>query len=283
MLYILYNPMAHQGNNDLNIVLKGETVDKPEIKKIDITALNVAEFVKELTEKDRLLIRGGDGTLHYFANQARGVEFPCRVFMIRSGTGNDFLNDIGQMNSADLIDIRDMLRDLPTVTFNDKELCFINGVGLGIDGAVCREVEAFKAKHPDKKANYTAIAAKELGFKYNRPSARITVDGVTRVYDKIWAVSTMKGRYYGGGMMIAPGQDRNDGKLSVIIMHGGSRIKALSVFAQIKQGGHVKYEKMVEVLRGYDVKVEFDAVSDLQIDGEVYLDVKQYSVKCKNK
>ena len=94
MLYILYNPMAHQGNNDLNIVLKGETVDKPEIKKIDITALNVAEFVKELTEKDRLLIRGGDGTLHYFANQARGVEFPCRVFMIRSGTGNDFLNDI---------------------------------------------------------------------------------------------------------------------------------------------------------------------------------------------
>ena len=84
-------------------------------------------------------------------------------------------------------------------------------------------------------------------------------------------------------MMIAPGQDRSDGKLSVIIMHGGSRIKALSVFAQIKQGGHVKHEKMVEVLRGYDVKVEFDAVSDLQIDGEVYLDVKKYSVKCKNK
>jgi diacylglycerol kinase family enzyme len=76
----------------------------------------------------------------------------------------------------------------------------------------------------------------ELGFKYERPSAKITVDGVSRFYDKVWAVSTMKGRYYGGGLKIAPGQDRDSGKVSVVIMHGGSRVKTLSVFAKIKNG-----------------------------------------------
>lgn len=281
MIYILYNPLAHQGNNDLNIVLKGETVDKPEIKKIDITSLDVAEFVKELSPRDRILIRGGDGTLHHFANHAKGVEFPCKVFMIRSGTGNDFLNDIGQMNSVDLIDIREYLRDLPSVTFKGNKLDFVNGVGLGVDGSVCREVEAFKAKYPDKKANYTAIAIQELGFKYKRPKAKVTVDGAPHFYDNVWAVSTMKGRYYGGGMLIAPDQVRDDGKVSVIIMHGGSRVKTLSVFSKIKKGGHVKHKDMVEVLRGSDVKVEFSSPCDLQVDGEVYVGVKKYSVNCK--
>ncbi len=273
--------MAHQGNNDLNIVHKGETVDKPEIKKIDITTLDVAEFCRGLSEKDRILIRGGDGTLHNFANNACGVEFPCKVSMIRSGTGNDFLNDIGQMNSVDLMDIREYLRGLPKVSFKGKELCFVNGVGLGVDGSVCHEVEIFKAKHPNNKANYTAIAIRELGLKYKRPNARITVDGMTYCYDKVWAVSTMKGRYYGGGMMIAPSQNRNSGKVSVIIMHGGSRVKTLSVFSKIKNGGHVKHKDMVDVIQGYDVKVEFDAPCDLQVDGEVYVGIMKYSVHCE--
>ena len=282
MVYILYNPMAHSGNNDLNIINKDETVDKPAVRKINIVDLDVAAFCSGLTEGDRVLIRGGDGTLHHFANHARGVEFPCKVFMIRSGTGNDFLNDIGQMNSVDLVDIRDYLRDLPVVSFKGKELCFVNGVGLGIDGAVCHGVEIYKTKNPNKKANYTAIALQEIGYKYKRPDAKITVDGVTRSYEKVWAVSTMKGKYYGGGMKIAPLQDRESGKVSVMIMHGGSRVKTLSVFAKVKDGGHIKHTEMVEIVEGYDVKVEFNAPCDLQVDGEVYTGVMKYSVHCKN-
>ncbi len=281
MVYILYNPMAHSGNNDLSIVQNDDVADKPAVKKINIVDLDVAAFCSELTENDRVLIRGGDGTLHHFANHARGVEFPCKVFMIRSGTGNDFLNDIGQMNSVDLVDIRDYIRDLPVVSFKGKELCFVNGVGLGVDGAVCHGVEIYKVKNPNKKANYTAIALQEIGYKYKRPDAKITVDGVTRSYEKVWAVSSMKGKYYGGGMMIAPSQDRESGKVSVMIMHGGSRAKTLAVFAKVKNGGHIKHTEMIEIVEGYDVKVEFSAPSDLQVDGEVYTGIMQYSVHCK--
>lgn len=93
----------------------------------------------------------------------------------------------------------------------------------------------------------------------------------------------MKGKYYGGGMMISPSQNRESGKVSVVVMHGGSKVKTLSVFAKVKNGGHIKHTEMVEVLEGYDVKVEFSAPKDLQIDGEVYTGVTRYSVHCKKK
>lgn len=272
--------MAHHGNDDLNIVYKGDTHNKPSIKKINIVDMDVADFASKLTEKDRVLIRGGDGTLNHFVNRAKDTEFPCKVYMIRSGTGNDFLNDIGQEISDEPVDIREYMRGLPTVKFGSRSLLFVNGVGLGVDGEVCREVEIYKTKNPNKKANYTAIAAQELGFKYKRPSARVTVDGVTHVYDKVWAVSTMKGRYYGGGLKVAPSQDRESGKVSVVVMHGGTRAKTLAVFAKIKNGGHVKHTEMVEVLTGYSVKVEFTQPYALQVDGEVFTGVSKYKVEC---
>lgn len=278
MVYILYNPKAHKESNDLNIVQKGNEIAG--IRKINIVDLDVEAFSKTLNESDRVLIRGGDGTLHHFANNAWGVEFPCKVCMIRSGTGNDFLNDIGQMNSVNLVDIRGYLRGLPAVTVKGKTLRFVNGAGLGVDGSVCHSVEVFKTKNPNKKANYTAIALQEIGYKYKRPKARITVDGVVREYDKVWAVSTMKGRYYGGGIMIAPSQDRESGKVTIMIMHGGSRVKTLAVFAKTKTGDHVKHTDMIEMLEGYDVEVVFDAPADFQVDGEVYTNVLKYSVHC---
>jgi diacylglycerol kinase family enzyme len=281
MVYILYNPKAHKESNDLNIVQKGNEIAG--IRKINIVDLDVEAFSKTLNESDRVLIRGGDGTLHHFANNAWGVEFPCKVCMIRSGTGNDFLNDIGQMNSVNLVDIRGYLRDLPAVTVKGKTLRFVNGAGLGVDGSVCHAVEVFKTKNPNKKANYTAIALQEIGYKYKRPKARITVDGVVREYDKVWAVSTMKGRYYGGGMIPAPGQDRfnDDGSLSVMVFHDSSKIKTLTIFPSIFKGEHVKSEKYVTVHTGREITVTFDEPRPLQIDGETVKNVTSYSAVSK--
>ncbi len=280
MNYILYNPKANNENNDLNIVTGPEGQESAAVEKINLLELDVSEFCKELREEDKVLICGGDGTLHHFANNAYGVDFPCPVYAFRSGTGNDFLNDIGQKDGARLTDIREYIKDLPYVEVNGEKRYFINGTGLGVDGAVCHGVEEFKAKTNKKKANYTTIALKELTYKYKRPNAKVTVDGVVHEYTKVWAMSTMKGRFYGGGMMIAPNQDRSSGKVSVMAMHGGSRVKALSVFLGVFKGTHIKHTEMVEIFEGYDVKVEFESPSDLQIDGEVVADVLTYSVHC---
>lgn len=281
MNYILYNPKANNENNDLNIIHVAEENEQIGVEKINLIGLDIPKFCSKLTESDRVYICGGDGTLFRFANNAYGLDFPCPVCVIRSGTGNDFLNDIGQTKNDAPMDIRKHLKNLPLVKVNGETMRCINGAGLGVDGAVCHGVEEFKKKTDKKKANYTTIALKELGFNYKRPNARLTVDGVVYEYKDVWAMSTMKGKYYGGGMMIAPNQDRESGKVSVMAMHGGSRLKTLMVFTKVNKGEHIKYTEMVEILEGYDILVEFDAPCFLQVDGEVIPDVMTYEVHCE--
>ena len=279
MNYFLYNPKSNNDNNELNIIT--EDGDKRQVAmKICLLDLDINHFASQLCDSDRVFICGGDGTLHHFANNSYGIEFPCPLYVIRSGTGNDFLNDIGQKDNTDLVDIREYLKDLPESEINGEiTRKFINGVGFGLDGEVCRGVEEFKKKNPKKKANYSMVALKLLMLTYKRPNGRVTVDGVTHEYNDIWAVSTMKGKYYGGGLMIAPTQERSSGKLSVMIMYGGTRTKALTLFAGLGKGSHIKCKKIVEIVEGDDILVEFDSPSALQIDGEVYLDVTKYSAR----
>ncbi len=280
MYYFLYNPKSNNENNDLNIVIENGAVERQLVMKICLLDLDVRQFAKELEPCDRVLICGGDGTLHHFANNAWGIKFPCPIYAIRSGTGNDFLTDIGQLDNKSLKDIREYLYDCPEGEINDGiKRRFINGVGFGLDGEVCLAVERYKKKHPKKKANYNAIAIKLLALDYKRHSARVTVDGVTRKYKDVWAISTMKGKYYGGGLAVAPDQERESGELSVVVMHSGSKPKALSVFAGFRKGTHVKCREMVDVLKGKDICVEYDSPSVLQIDGEVYLKVTKYRAK----
>ena len=278
MNYILYNPKANNENNDLTIIHGAEQLEELGVCKIDPIGLDIPEFCKSLSASDRVLICGGDGTLHHFANNSYGVDFPCPVFALRSGTGNDFLTDIGQKDNGDLIDIRQYIKDLPLVEVNGEKRRFINGAGLGVDGAVCEGVEKFKAKTNKKKANYTAIALKQLGFEFKRPCATVTVDGVSYSYEKVWSVATMKGRFFGGGMMVAPGQDRESGKVSVMAMHGGSKVKTVAVFTKIFKGEHVRHTEMVDIFEGNDILVEFTEPCPMQIDGEVVTGVKSYRV-----
>ena len=91
----------------------------------------------------------------------------------------------------------------------------------------------------------------------------------------------MNGRYYGGGMEIAPAQDRlnPDRRVSVVVMHCASKLKTLSVFPSIFKGEHVKHDEMVTVLTGHDIRVEFDRPTALQIDGETISGVRGYHVR----
>lgn len=281
MNYILYNPKSHSDNNDLNIIPGKEKLEKMGAKQISLLDINIREFCIALTKKDKVLICGGDGTLHHFVNDTRGISFPCPIFLVRSGTGNDFLNDIGQENPEKLLDVRKYIESLPEFEVNGEKRLFINGVGMGIDGAVCEGVEEYKKK-TGKKANYTAIALQLLAYKYKCPSATVIIDGKEYRYDDIWMACSMHGKFFGGGMMIAPTQNRNNGKLTVMIMHGGTRPRILSIFSTVFKGKHLKYKDIIDVYECDEVEVKFDAPSSLQADGEVVTGVTTYSARSAN-
>lgn len=278
MNYILYNPKSNSENNDLNIIPGKEELERLGARQISLIGLDVPEFCKSLDEADKVIICGGDGTLHHFVNNIGNFTFPCPVFVIRSGTGNDFLNDIGQTGTEDLIDVRPYIRSLPVVEIDGEKRKFINGIGMGIDGAVCDEVEKYKTR-TGKKANYTAIALQLLLYKYKRPCATVTVDGETRHFKDVWMASAMHGRFFGGGMMISPTQDRTSEKMSVMVMHGGSRPKVLSIFPSVFKGTHIKHTEIVEIFEGDEVTVTFDRPIAFQADGETKADMISYTAR----
>ena len=151
-------------------------------------------------------------------------------------------------------------------------------MGFGIDGYCC-EVADKQREKSTKPINYSSIAIKGLLFHYKKRIATIKIDGETYEYKNVWLAPTMKGRYYGGGMIIAPSQDRLKSEdLSVVIYKTRSKIRALMIFPSIFKGEHIKKKKVVNILHGKDIEVSFNIPCALQIDGETVLNVKSYKV-----
>jgi len=274
--YVIYNPLAGNGNAEEDAKLL-QIVLEEDLEYYDMTRItNYAVFLSGMEKDDYLVIVGGDGTLNRFVNDTDGMEITQEIVYYPIGTGNDFAKDMGMGENPG--PITEYLKDLPTVEVQGKRYRFINGVGFGIDGYCCQVGDELR-NIPGKKVNYTGIAIKGLLFHFAPRNATVTVDGKEYAYKKVWIAPTMHGKYYGGGMIPTPEQDRNSGKLSLMLFHGAGRLHTLCVFPSIFKGKHIKHKNMVAVHTGNEITVEFDRPTPLQIDGETILDVTKYTAR----
>ena len=277
--FVLYNPISGNGFgqsrvNELKTILKDGELSFCDVREVG----DMEAFLKGISDTDALILAGGDGTLNRFVNDAEGMVLPERFYYFPTGTGNDFLRDVTP-DERGLVLMTPYVKDLPTVKVQGKSYRFINGIGYGIDGYCC-EVGDELRKTSTKPINYTSIAIKGLLFYYKPTHATVTVDGKTYEFEKVWLAPTMKGRFYGGGMMVTPDQDRLNpsGELSVCVLHESGKLKTLCVFPSIFKGEHIKHTDIVTVLKGREITVRFDRPVALQIDGETVLDVSEYKV-----
>lgn len=278
--YVIYNPLAGNGDSEEEAKLLQMLLDE-KLEYFDMTRItNYGAFLGGMEKEDYLVIVGGDGTLNRFANDTEGLEIPQEILYFPSGTGNDFAKDLGKSENCAPFAITRYLKDLPSVEVKGRRYRFLNGVGFGIDGYCCQVGDELK-KTPGRKVNYTGIAIKGLLFHFSARNAKVTVDGREYTYEKVWIAPTMHGRFYGGGMIAAPEQDRlnQEGTLSLMMFHGAGRLRTLCVFPSIFKGEHVKHTKMVAVHTGREITVEFDRPTPLQIDGETILDVTGYTAR----
>ena len=277
--YVLYNPRANNNNGaavlaELNTILGDHEIVQQDVMAID----DYQAFLSSLEQDAELVLCGGDGTLNRFANALDGKEPSQKIWLLASGTGNDFLRDVGD-NGEKLVYMNEYLKNLPTVTVKGKTYRFLNGVGYGIDGYCCEVGDKLREKQPGKKINYTGIAIKGLLFHYKPTGATVTIDGKEHRFEKVWLAPAMFGRCYGGGMYPTPGQTRADDHLSVLVFHGSGKLKTLMIFPSIFKGEHVKKEKYVTVLSGKEITVKYDEPRAVQIDGETILDVSEYTAR----
>ena len=278
MYYVLYNPLS--GNkHGADCVEKIKPFIEGEMKMIDVREMSdFAGFFAGLAEDDAVVICGGDGTLNHFVNDIADVEIKNDVYLFAGGSGNDFKTDVAP-DAEGLVKINQYIKDLPVVEVKGMRRRFINGIGYGIDGYCCEKGDEL-AQKSDKPVNYAGIAVKGLLFHYKRANAVVTVDGETHEFKGVWLAPSMNGRYYGGGMKVAPAQDRlaSPKTLSLVVWHSTGKITTLLRFKSIFTGEHIKYKKSIQTFTGKQITVRFDRPTALQIDGETVSGVTEYTV-----
>ncbi len=283
MYHVLYNPLSANGKGQNKAQRLKELLKDGEAVFSDIREVgDWSKFLSELGESDSLVLAGGDGTLNRFINLTDGLKLPEKLFYYAVGSGNDFYHEVAT-EADQLIPLNEYIKRLPTVTVKGTTHKFLNGIGYGIHGYCCEVGDEIK-RTSDKPVNYTSIAIKGLLFHYKPTRAVVKVDGVERTFEKVWLAPSMNGKCYGGGMMIAPAQDRlsEEAALTLVVLHGTSKLKTLMVFPSIFKGEHVKHTGAFEFLTGKELEVSFDRPVALQIDGETVLDVTEYKVTAAN-
>lgn len=281
MNYLFYNPSARNGKAAEDLQLIKKTLDGQDVEIYAVTDIDdYVSVIDKIQPEDIVYIVGGDGTLNRFINDSTNLRILGDIFSYSAGTGNDFKHDVDPDNSLYRIRLNDYIRSLPTVTVGGVTYKFVNGIGFGIDGYCCEEGDRQRAAGK-QDINYSAIAVKGCLFRFKPYGADITVDGETRHYDKVWLAPTMFGKYYGGGMKVAPEQDRNNPQHTVtnVVIHGTGRLKTLIRFTKIFSGEHTKCTDMVDIRTGHEVRVVFDRPCALQIDGETVKNVTEYTVR----
>lgn len=287
MNYLFYNEKAFAGKLKENVPAIKEELSKtfsPDIKEVSLNECDILAFLKTLTNKDSIILIGGDGTLNHQINILPvDEEMPCSIYLYPFGTGNDFLNDVKdkQDSKTKLVKLNDYLKNLPYVEVKGKTYRFINGIGYGIDGECCKKAEELK-KQGKKDLNYGKITVGLLFKGYIPPIAKVKVDGKEElIFKKTYISAAMNGKYYGGGMMVAPSQERGSNLLTSVVMHGKGKLGTLMMFPSIFKGKHVLKKKNVSVIQGKVIEVSFSKPTALQIDGEVVPDVSSYKAYIK--
>ena len=284
--YIFFNPYSCSGTGKEKTYNLKNILTDVSLKYFDITKIeNMQAFVDGLDDSIKIVISGGDGTINNFINTVDIDNLQNEIYCYSAGNGNDFLRDIGMYGKDEIVLINNYLRDLPVATIKGKTYKFLNNVSFGIDGYCC-EVADEQRKKSNKKVNYSLIAIKGLLGGYKSKNATVTVDGVMKHYKRVWLSPVMNGRYIGGGLKIAPDQDRlnSESMVSFVVMHDLGRIKCLVNFPKLLTGEHVKLTDHVEVIKGHDITVCYDEPAPVQIDGETIRNVLRYDVtsKCKS-
>ena len=279
---ILYNPLAGNKSAKEKVYKLDDILPNDDLNYVEMTEnFDYKSFMHNVKTDERVVLCGGDGTINRFINEVADSDLTKPVYYFPLGSGNDFNRDVFGSTEPQLIKMNNYMNNLPIATIKGKKHKFINGIGYGIDGWCCEMGDKMREKDSSKPINYTPIAVRGALYQYKKTNAKVVVDGQCYYYKDVFLASTMKGRYYGGGMMAAPDQDRNDpsGTVSVLVFRGRARIKALMIFSKIFTGEHLKFPKSCILHTGKNITVSFDSPRALQIDGDTVIGVNEYTVR----
>ncbi len=215
-----------------------------------------------------LILGGGDGSV------SSVVDFLAHhqvvLGLLPLGTANDFARTLGipsDIEGACQTIAAGKMVDVDLGLAGDNYFVNVASVGLG--------VEATRALSPWMKKSvgplaYPAAAIK--AFLSHEPfSARLTFpdgDHEPVEHERLLQVAVGNGRFYGGGMVVAPESGIDDRNLDVYAIKLGRHRDLIGVARYLKSGDFIRNESVTQY-RTERVRLETDPELAVNIDGEV--------------
>ena len=223
---------------------------------------------------------GGDGTASEVVDGLATLERPrdpdALFGFIPRGTGGDLRRTLGLPQDLDgaaraLAGRNDLVCDLGRVELVGTDGLpqlrhFVNVAGFGISGVVSGEVNR-GLKLPSGKLSFMIASAKAL-LRWSDQRVRWRADGGPWQEEAITALSVCNGRFFGGGMLVAPEARLDDGLFDVVVWSGLGIGDFVTKKRMLYDGTHVRLPN-TRVLRARSVEAEpvGDAPVLLDVDG----------------
>lgn len=212
-----------------------------------------------------IVAMGGDGTVNEIANGLLGTNATLAV--IPAGTGNDFIRMLGipgnPMQAIDTL-LNGVARTMDLGQVEDDR-CFVNGLGIGIDAQVARDV--LKMDRLKGAAAYISAAVQEV-FRFQAfPVALSTPEEHLELTCLSLGVSN--GLYAGGGFKLAPRADIDDGLVDLCAIGDYPKPERLFRLPKVRAGKHADW-KNVTYRQTNEVTVSSLKKLIAHVDGEPY-------------
>ncbi len=232
---------------------------------IEVLSPNSAQETNKVISEsnaERIIVVGGDGSLHYAANAL--AETGRVLGLIPLGTGNDAAKALNISSSSIEDSVDKCLEDPVSIDLikSDSQY-FITSCIAGFPAQV--NSRANSMQFPKGKSRYTIATLTEL--KNLEPLCyKLAIDNNEIEIDAM-AITVANTPYFGGGMKICPEADPSDGMLDICVLGQVSRTNLLYLFGKIRKGTHVGAAE-VSMYRARSVTIEAQGV--LRADGEPF-------------
>lgn len=219
---------------------------------------------------------GGDGTANEVLNglmraQQAGAG-ACPMGMLCVGRGNDFAYGLGVPTDLEagcqaLAQGHRRTMDVGRVVggLYPEGRYFGNGVGMGFDAVV--GFEAVKMTRLHGFPSYLVAVLKTVFLYYRAPLVTIEYDGQTIVQPSLM-VSVMNGRRMGGGFLMAPQGQPDDGLFDLCIARQVSRARIFALIPHFLRGTQATQEPIRTGQARRVVITAIEGVLPAHADGE---------------
>lgn len=233
-------------------------------------------LMESASKYELIFICGGDGTFRDSIEAIQSSNYDVALALVPAGSGNDFARSYGI--KGELFDLADIYlksgESLVQVT-KCNQGSFINVFGVGIDTAILEKRLTFRRL----KGSLAYLCASLITlFRYQPRLYRITLDNEV-LEGRYYIVTVCSGKYFGGGMMIAPDADIQSNYFQVVMMRKSRLYQLLNAFINIYKGTHVKLP-YVQSYFSRSVKIELlEGEEYYNLDGDIYTEKKALHIR----